>query len=171
MLHVAILTLALVSGECPDCQRPGASPGLRNTPNRPGATDLPMAAALVPPPPVLRYPSIFYMLPCACAGCVGQNCFSITRPYLPGVPVYNYRRDFNYPWSQEPCWMPPPAAAFDGPSEPGVGPEEVPLPPLAARRKSKPKATVVAGRNGALVSDQVQKVARRPAQSRAAAKR
>jgi hypothetical protein len=169
MLHVAILTLALASGECPQCQRPG--PHLVGTPNRPGATDLPMAPALVPPPPVLRHPSIIYMAPCACAGCVGQNCFSITRPYLPGVPVYNYRQDFNYPWSQEPCWMPPPGAGFEPAYEPGDVPEEVPLPAVEARRKKKPNGTVVSGRHGAIASDQVQKVVRRPNASRSTAKR
>lgn len=162
MFHVALLTLALASGECPDCQRALPNSGY-NTPNRPGATDLPMATAIVPPRPILNYPSITQMIPTPCVGCVGQNCFSTTRPFLPGVPVFDYRREFNYPWSQMPCRVvPTPIAVGYGPQYgPVDGPEEVPAPPFEARRAAKTKGTVGTKRSSVLVSRHVKSAAER----------
>jgi hypothetical protein len=184
MLHLAILTIALASGDCPECDR-----GAWRTLAAPGGQydgQLPRAAVLVPPPPLLKYPSIAYWVPCPCVRCVGQNCFSTTRPYLPGVPVFNYRQDFNYPWSQAPSNLRPltvpgkvshelievptyaPVAVpvptpieteVEGPVD---APEVVPAPPWEGRHKSKSKGTITARRTGGvLVSDQV-----RPADKR-----
>jgi hypothetical protein len=106
MLHVAILTLALASGECRECERnvyhvmPSRNVGIAGnaTPNNPYAQ--PRGAVLVPPNPLIKHPSIAHVIPCPVVRCVGQNCYSATRPYLPGVPVFDYRQDFNYPWTQ-----------------------------------------------------------------------
>jgi hypothetical protein len=93
------------------------------------------------------------------ARCVGQNCFSVTRPFIPNVPVYDYRKDFNYPWSQAPCALPgpPPIGApevYELIDEPADGPEVVSPPPLAALKKSKSRGTINARRGGeVLVTD------------------
>jgi len=119
MLHLAIVTLALISGECPSCQAiPGTLPRIRVVDHFG-----PLGKAI---PPYL-------------VGCAGQDCFSCNRALIPGVPNFNYRTDFNYPWSQAPCWLPPPRAAY-GPIEEDLVPpvpEEVPLPESEARRKAK----------------------------------
>jgi hypothetical protein len=178
MLHVAILTLALASGDCPDCDR--AAWKTRVVPSGQYAGNLPRAAVLVPPPPLIKHPSIAHVVPCPVVRCTGQNCFSTTRPYLPGVPVFNYRQDFNYPWSQAPSNPRPLTVAgnpsyelievptyapirspYEGPIEgpveesidspleaPGKGPEVVPAPPWEGRRKMKSKATITARRGG-----------------------
>ncbi len=107
MLHIAILTLALAGGECRECERnayrvvpsPNGSYSAA-TPNNPYAAGMPRGTVLVPPPPLIKHPSILHVIPCPMVRCVGQNCYSATRPYLPGVPVFDYRQDFNYPWSQ-----------------------------------------------------------------------
>ncbi len=159
MIHVAILTVALVSGECPECDRgqwgvisapAGEGYAAPNAPGYPQDGSPPMAPALVPPPPLIKHPSVLQVIPCPVVRCVGQDCFSITRPYLPGVPVYDYRKDFNYPWSQAPYRDYPisygagpgygmPVPPYDMPA-PGAemidGPEVLPGPLLQEQSRS-----------------------------------
>lgn len=158
MLHVAILTFALVSAECPECDRgqwgvisaPATGYAASNAPGYSRNGSPPLAPALVPPPPLIKHPSLFQVIPCPVVRCVGQDCFSVTRPYLPGVPVYNYRKDFNYPWSQAPyrdypiSYGPPPGYPMPAPGygipEPGYElmdePEVIPGPLLEGRPRS-----------------------------------
>ena len=191
MLHVAILTLALASGDCPECQREAW--GQLSPPLGQYDPSLPGSRVLVPPPPAIKHPSIAHVIPCPVVRCVGQNCFSTTRPYLPGVPVFNYRQDFNYPWSQAPSnlrpmtiagrpsyqWIEvpreapvlqpfqaPAAVPLDDPSaletDQRGEPEVVPAPPWESRRNSKAKPTVTTSRSGeVLVSDRLETAARR----------
>jgi hypothetical protein len=68
---------------------------------------------------------------------------------------FDYRTDFNYPWSQAPCVMPVAAHHPSGPVllEPGgvaPEPEEIITPP-AARRPTRSAVTV--RRSDVLVSD------------------
>jgi hypothetical protein len=160
MLHVALLTLALASGECPECDRNAwriltVPPGTY-TPG-PYVRGLPRAAALVPPPPKIKHPSVLHVIPCPVVRCTGQNCFSATRPFLPGVPAFDYRQDFNYPWSQEPCALRPPAVGPPVDYELIDEPEVVPEGPLLESRRRPKGAGVVARRaDSVLVSDQVQ---------------
>ncbi|MGD9719983.1 MAG: hypothetical protein AB7O59_02070 [Pirellulales bacterium] len=153
MLHLAILTAVLVSGECPECERGGW--GVLRSPAVASLDGYPRARALVPPPPVIKHPSIIHVIPCPVVRCVGQNCFSVTRPYLPGVPVFDYRKDFNYPWSQEPCALAPPVAAYGEPYfdpsdvPPADGPEFIPAPQLeSSRRKAQPSSRITKVRSG-----------------------
>jgi hypothetical protein len=39
----------------------------------------------------------------ACAGCGGNLCLSCSQPYFGSQP-YNYRIQFDYPWSQRPAY-------------------------------------------------------------------
>ena len=38
-----------------------------------------------------------------CAGCAGGVCLSCQQPYFGSAP-YNYRVQFDYPWSQQPAY-------------------------------------------------------------------
>jgi len=38
-----------------------------------------------------------------CAGCAGQNCLATQQPYFGSAP-YNYRVQFDYPWSMRPAY-------------------------------------------------------------------
>lgn len=38
-----------------------------------------------------------------CAGCAGGNCLSTQQPYI-GSVEYNYRVQFDYPWSMRPAY-------------------------------------------------------------------
>jgi hypothetical protein len=40
-----------------------------------------------------------------CAGCAGGNCLGTQPPYFGSQP-YNYRVEFDYPWSQQPVSNP-----------------------------------------------------------------
>jgi hypothetical protein len=131
MLHVAIITLALTSGECPECDRGGW--GVLTAPRARYRQGAPQAPALVPPPPIIRHPSLLQVIPCPVVRCVGQNCFSTTRPYLPGVPVFDYRQEFDYPWSQAPSALRPVAVGGYEEYELIDEPKVVPTPAGASR--------------------------------------
>jgi hypothetical protein len=95
---------------------------------------------------VLRYTPRLYALPKAIVGCAGQYCLSCNRPLLPGAPMFDYRTDFNYPWSQVPC-APVAPALFPVIVPDGQLPEELPVPPaVQASSKHRPKTSVVAAR-------------------------
>jgi hypothetical protein len=161
MLHIAILTLALASGECPECDRnayrvmPSPNgPYAAATPNNPYAAGMPRGTVLVPPPPLIKHPSIAHVIPCPVVRCVGQNCYSATRPYLPGVPVFDYRQDFNYPWSQSTTPNRPVAVSGGGwqvmqvpeniPTPAIVpGPSTVPMPEVLPRREVMPEYDIM----------------------------
>ena len=151
MLHVAIITAALVSGECPYCDRGGW--GVLTAPPAAYRQGAPRAPALVPPPPIIKRPSVLQVIPCPVVRCTGQNCFSTRRPYLPGVPVFDYRQEFDYPWSQAPVVMRPVAVGGYEAFETIEEPEYVP-PPTWEGRRTKPKSTMTPrGDGGVVVSD------------------
>jgi hypothetical protein len=154
MLHIAILTVALVTGDCPECDR-GAW-GVIGAPAGQVGSGAPMARALVPPPPLIKHPSVLQVIPCPVVRCVGQGCFSVTRPYLPGVPVYNYRQDFNYPWSQAPSALRPVGVVGGSGYELIDEPEVVPGPLLEGHLRGKSKTRLTARRaDGVLIYDTV----------------
>ena len=103
MLPVAVFALALLTGDCPICD---------------GA-----------PPAVARRTILGVAIPRRIVGCVGQNCCSCSQPLMPGMSAFNYRVNFDYPWSQVPCALAPsrllPVA------------EPVPTPNMETRRKVK----------------------------------
>jgi hypothetical protein len=102
------------------------------------------------PPHLPWRPRYVQLIPRPIVGCVGQNCASCDIPLYPGAVRFDYRTDFDYPWSQAPC-VPPVAAAYpeygpdgpllepldDGPS----APEEVITPVPEARKRTKGKIT------------------------------
>jgi hypothetical protein len=100
---------------------------------------------------VLRYTPRLYALPKAIVGCAGQYCLSCNRPLLPGAPMFDYRTDFNYPWSQVPCAPVAPALFPPSPFPEivpnGQLPEEIPAPEaVQASSKRRPTSSVVAAR-------------------------
>jgi hypothetical protein len=46
-------------------------------------------------------PARWYCKPCA--GCAGQKCLATQQPYFGSAP-YNYRVQFDYPWSMRPAY-------------------------------------------------------------------
>ena len=110
--------------------------------------------ALIPPAPTINHPSIIHTIPRPIVGCTGQNCFSATRPFLPGVPVFNYRQDFNYPWSQVPCALRGPGPPLEPYLEEYGAPEEVPAPLMESSRRTKTPA-VASSRPSARATRQV----------------
>ena len=122
-MHALIITLALaVPGECEHCQAAGMHGGYRATRSAPLAVYCPNYT-----PPVR-----WFCKPCA--GCAGGNCLSCQQPYLGSAP-YNYRVQFDYPWSQEPAYPlhfhePHPAS-----EEVEIIEESLPFDPTAQRSK------------------------------------
>ena len=145
VLQVALISLALVTGDCPACAE--------ITPN--GLIGGRAVANHLPYGKVNRIRPIYergvvmpwiYVLPRAIVGCAGPYCASCNC--VPGVAGFDYRTNFNYPWSQKPCAMVAPLMAPDG-SIPEVMPnsrpaEELPTPEaVQASSKRRPKSTLV----------------------------
>jgi hypothetical protein len=156
MLQVAILTLALLNGDCPECGRAYGPPGVYG----PGSVTYGRLGYGIGTPwtvrPILPRAAIVQTIPRPVVGCVGQNCYSTYRPPVPGIPSFDYRTDFNYPWSQAPCALYP----RHGSDVELNLPEVVPAPPaLEARRKST--ATIKARRGSVVVSDEKQRASTR----------
>ena len=150
MLQAAIVALVLATGGCPACERERAY-----GPNAPyGMAPLPAAMGKCNPLPAR--PAFVQTIPCPIVGCVGRNCDSCSRPLTPGAMPFDYRTDFNYPWSQTACALPMAAHYRQGPilqppgdrSNPA---EEIPAPRPEARRGAKSPVTV--RRGDVLVSD------------------
>ena len=152
VLQIAHISLALVTGDCPACAKMTAS----------GPTGGRMSADYPPYGRVNRIcPACerglvmpwIYALPRRIVGCAGPYCASCNC--VPGVAGFDYRTDFNYPWSQQPCAMVAPLMAPYGPI-PEMVPdsrslEELPTPEAAqATSKRRPKSTVVPTRHGNL---------------------
>lgn len=111
-MHAAIVALAvLIPGECAECNKAGAGGAYVSGRPSPQAVNCPYYT-----PPVR-----WYCKPCA--GCAGGTCLSCKSPYFGSAP-YNYRVQFDYPWSQRPVYPFLPAAPYI--DEPG---EEIPIGP------------------------------------------
>ena len=141
MLQVALVTLALATGGCPACERergygPDAPYGMP-----------PLPAAMGKCNPLPARPALEQTIPCPIVGCVGRNCDSCCRPLSPGAMPFDYRTDFNYPWSQAPCALPMASYHRQGP----ILPEQIPASRPEARRRAKSVVTV--RRGDVLVSD------------------
>jgi hypothetical protein len=149
VLQVALISLALVTGDCPACDRMSV-----NVPTGPR-----MSANSLPYGRVNRIRPIcerglvmpwIYALPRAIVGCAGPYCASCNC--VPGVAGFDYRTDFNYPWSQKPYTMVAPLMVPDGPLPEMMpnsrSPEELPTPEAAqASSKRRPKPSVVPTRH------------------------
>jgi len=101
-MQAMFLALALaLPGQCETCSPGGSARGAAGGRPAPAAVWCPHYT-----PPVR-----WFCKPCA--GCAGDNCLSCQQPYFGSAP-YNYRVQFDYPWSQEPVFplhqhmLPPP---------------------------------------------------------------
>jgi hypothetical protein len=113
-MHAIVLALAaLLPCECKECQANGAGASTNGRP-APAAVRCPNYT-----PPVRWYCK-------RCAGCAGEKCLACQSPYFGSAP-YNYRVQFDYPWSQQPAYrhhMMEPEAFLDGEEVP-AGPEVI----------------------------------------------
>ncbi len=163
MFHVALFTLALLSGDCPACgdgRAPTDAFGYPAYYGPPGVygpqsvTRGRLGYGMGTPwtvRPLVPRAAIAQTIPRPVVGCVGQNCYSTYRPPVPGFPSFDYRTDFNYPWSQAPCALYPRHRSDVELNLPE--PELVPAPPaLEARRKGA--TTLQARRATVVVSDE-----------------
>ena len=82
-MYAAVLTVMLAAcAQCPTCQ------GHNGVGVGPGAGYAPSSRPLV-------YQHRLWCRP-------GQQCLSCVQPLAPGYGTYNYRTQFNYPWSMGP---------------------------------------------------------------------
>lgn len=91
-MQAAIIALALLAhGECTECEKPWATGSYATGRPSPQAVRCPHYT-----PPVR-----WFCKPCA--GCAGGTCLSCQAPFFGSAP-YNYRVQFDYPWSQRPSY-------------------------------------------------------------------